>query len=333
MKTKTNYLLIFSAALAFMVPKAKAQSTLIHFWDFNAGVIGDSVGNATNPLTPAYTAIPSVNPKIVYSRPYSPNMYLDSITDIANGGSFYYDFSSNTNYFSSSDSANGNNFIKIRNPNAGAALILYIPTTGFKNVSLNYALSASSSKAPNSVFSYSTNGGVTWSPLTAAMDTFNTNGRMHPDTLQNVDSITIVSGWRPVSINFTSDPATNNDAGFIVKMTTSGINDTIHSGNLRIDNIAVLGTVASGIQNLPVGIAGYNVYPNPVQNVVNITSDNYTGNKIITLYNIVGQIISSTENTNKQTAINTSSLTSGVYFVEIKEMATGNKYTVKIVKE
>jgi hypothetical protein len=333
MKTKFHHYLFISAALAFAAPKANAQSTLIHFWDFNTTVAGDSLGNATNPLLPSYTAIPSSNPKIVYTRPYSLNMYFDSIVDNGSGGAFYYDYSSNTNYFSSSDSANGNNYIRIRNPSAGAYFMLYIPTTGYKNITLDYALSASSSKAPNSVFSYSTNGGVTWNALTSAMDTFNTGGRMHPDTLQNVDSITIVSGWRPVSINFTSDPSVNNAAGFIVRLTSAGNNDTLHSGNVRFDNFAVLGTVASGINNLSAGSAGYNIYPNPVQKMVNITSDNYTGNKIITLYNIVGQVISSTENANKQTAINTSSLTSGVYFVEIKELATGNKYTVKIVKE
>jgi hypothetical protein len=47
----------------------------------------------------------------------------------------------------------------------------------------------------------------------------------------------------------------------------------------------------------------------------------------------VGQSVSVTENHELQTTINTSSLNSGVYFVEINEVATGNKYTVKLVKE
>ncbi|HTB30818.1 MAG TPA: T9SS type A sorting domain-containing protein, partial [Bacteroidia bacterium] len=303
MKTKFHYYFILAFALAFSAPKADAQA-LIHFWDFNTGTIGDSVGNATNPLPASYTVLSSANPHIVYSRPYSPNMYLDSITDIASGGSFYYDYSSNSAYFSTSDSAGGNNFIKVRNPNANAYLIFYIPTTGYKNIMFNYALSASSSKAPNSVFSYSTNGGTSWNPLTAAMDTFNTGGRMHPDTLQNVDSVTVVSGWRPVSINFTSDPNVNSNAGFILRMTSAGLNDTLHSGNLRLDNVAVLGTLASGIDNLTAEAAGYNVYPNPVQNSVNVTSDNYTGSKTITIYDVVGQTISVTENKDKQTSIN-----------------------------
>ena len=126
---------------------------------------------------------------------------------------------------------------------------------------------------------------------------------------------------------------TNNCAGLMLRITSTGANDTMHSGNLRLDNVAVLGTVSVGIDNLPAQVAGYNVYPNPVQNMVTIASDIYTGDKVITLYNVVGQAISVTENKEKQTAINTSNLTSGVYFVEIKEIATGNKYTSKIVKE
>ena len=94
-----------------------------------------------------------------------------------------------------------------------------------------------------------------------------------------------------------------------------------------------MATGPASIDNLSAESAGYNVYPNPVQNMVNITSDIYTGDKVITLYNVVGQSISVTENEEKQTSINMSDLTSGVYFVEIKEVSTGNKYTAKIVKE
>ncbi len=332
MKTKFYSILVIPSLILGLSSSAVKAQKLIHYWDFNTTVAGDSLGNATNPLPPSYTTLSSANPKIVYTRPYSPKMYLDSIMDNGSGGAFYYDFSG-APYFTSSDSALTNEYLKIRNPNANAWVVFYLPTTKYKNITFNYAMSASSSKAPNSVFSYSTNGGLIWMPLTSAMDTFNTSGRSHPDTLQNVDSITVTSGWRPVSINFTSD-AINNNTGFMVRMTSAGDNDTLHSGNLRIDNVAIMGdTVVTGINELPAQAAGYNVYPNPANNFVNITSDKYTGAKIITLFNVLGESVSVTENQTKQTAINTSTLTSGVYFVEIKEVSTGNKYTVKLVKE
>lgn len=79
--------------------------------------------------------------------------------------------------------------------------------------------------------------------------------------------------------------------------------------------------------------AGYDMYPNPAHSNVNITSTNYTGDKIITIYNVVGQTVSVTENHSLETSINTSSLNAGIYFVEIREVSTGNRYTEKLVKE
>ena len=341
MKTKLYSLILF-VALAFAAPKVNAQY-LIHFWDFNTTVAGDSLGNATNPLPASYTTLSTSNPKIVYTRPYSMNMYKDSILNNGSGGAFYYDFSSvNYLYFNTSDSAVANQYVRIRNPSAGAYLMFYIPTTGYKNITFNYALSASSSKAPNTVFQYSTNGGSSWNVLTAAMDTFNTMGRMHADTLQNVDSITAVSGWRPVSIDFSSDPSTNNCAGFMVRMQScqglykadTVLNDTMHSGNVRFDNFAIMGdTNITGIDNITALAAGYEVYPNPANNVVNIVSDKFTGQKVITLFDVIGQTVSVTENKDKQTLLDISALSTGLYFVQIKEVSTGNSYTVKLAKE
>jgi len=336
MKTKFYSLLLTpSLILAFSTSQIKAQK-LIHFWDFNTTVAGDSLGNAINPLPPSYSTLMTKNPKIVYSRPYSPMMKSDSILDNGSGGSFYYDYSSsNYTYFTASDSALTNEYLKLRNPNAGAYVMLYLPTIGYKNITLSYSISASSSKAANnSVFSYSSDSGKTWSPLTAAMDTFNTGGRMHPDTLMNVDTTTVGSHWRPVAIDFSSDIKTNNCPGFIVRFTSSGANDTSHSGNLRLDNFAIMGdTTTTAINEISAPAGGYNVYPNPATSFVTITSEKYSGNKLITLYNVLGQSVSITENQQKQTTINTSALTQGVYFVEIKETSTGNKYTTKLVKE
>ncbi len=331
MKTKFHFFLFILLAVVSM--QSSAQVKLIHYWDFNTTVVGDSLGNATNPLPPSYTTLATANPKIVYTRPYSPMMYFDSIVDNGSGGAFYYDFSG-APYFTFSDSALTNEYLKLRNPNANAWLLFYIPTTKYKNITFNYALSASSSKAPNTVFSYSTDGGLIWLPLTSAMDTFNTSGRMHPDTLQDVDSVTILSAWRPVSINFTSDANANNNAGFMVRMISAGGNDTLHSGNIRLDNFAIMGDtdITTGINESPAISAGYNIYPNPAKNNVTLTSSN-TVRKLITLYNVVGQTVSVNETQNKLSTIHTSDLTAGIYFIEIKELSSGNKYTIKLVKE
>jgi hypothetical protein len=166
------------------------------------------------------------------------------------------------------------------------------------------------------------------------MDTFNIGGIFHPDTLQLQNPVTAASAWYPVQINFSTVAAVNSNANFVVKMLVAGLNSHEQtSGNARFDNFSVWGTsTTTGVDELSAQAAGYDLYPNPAGSFVNL-SGHYTGNKIITVYNLVGQTVSVTENHELQTTINTSSLNAGVYFVEIKEVETGNKYTVKLVKE
>jgi len=338
MKTKLHFYLALSIALGFSAPKINAQ-TLIQYWDFNAtlptgGAGGDSLGNATNPLVANQMATGLTAGHIIYSRPQI--MYnsttVDGILDNGSQGTGIYD---NSNSNDSAGTAAGNLFVRTRNPSDSCEMYFYIPTTGYKNIQFDFALSASSTKGPNyGIFSYSTNGGSTWNKLTAAMDTFNIGGARLPDTLQLQNPVTSASGWYPVQMSFTSDASVNNNANFVLKMLVAGPNSYQQtSGNARFDNFAFWGTSTSaGVNSVASQDAGYNVYPNPAGNFVNIVS-HYTGDKVITVYNVVGQAVSVTENKDLQTTINTSSLNTGTYFVEIKEVSTGNKYTVKVVKE
>ncbi len=356
MKTKTNYLILF-IALAFSIPKAKAQ-TLIQFWDFNqipAAVISDSFGTANSylhsqsvdssmgewPLTSIFAAPSLTHGHIVYFRPTkhynaAGTGIRDSILDADNTtGSYIYDYSSsNYPYFTSSDSALGNGFIRARNPSDSCEMYLYIPTTGYKNITMQYAIAVSgTSSAQFNILSYSTDGGANWKNLTTAMDTFNVGGVRTPDTLLLINSVTIATDvWYPEQINFTSDTSVNNNANFILKWRIAGNYSSGPSHNDRYDNIAIFGDQVTGIDNLSAQQAGYTIYPNPAQNMVTITSKT-TGDKLITLYNVVGQAISVAEDNKMQTAINISGLSSGVYFVEIKEVDTGKVCTAKIVKE
>jgi len=343
MKTKLYHYVILSAALAFSAPKANAQ-TIIQFWDFNTtppigGAGGDSLGNVTNALKANRVAAGLDTGHNIYSRPqkqYSSGG-LDGILDNGsaspNLAAYIYDFSNSND---TNSLGVNNTFVRTRNPSDSAEMLLYIPTTGYKNITLEYALSASSTKGPNyNIFSYSTNGGSSWNNLTKAMDTFNIGGVYRPDTLQAINPVTAASGWYPVQINFSSDANVNNNAQFVFKFMLAGPNSVLTSGNDRYDNFTVMGTSMSGtgVNNVTAQAAGYNLYPNPATDVANLISYNYTGAKVITIYNLVGQTMSVTESKDLQTSINTSSLTTGVYFVEIKEVNTGNKYTVKIVKE
>lgn len=362
MKTKFYYSFILAFALAFIAPKANAQAKLIQFWDFNqtrpiTGGGGDSLGTDSSyahtlandsvrsewPLTADYVKAGLVAGHIVYSRPkakYGSSGKRDSILDNGAGGSFFYDYSStHYTYFTSSDSGftEGNGYIRARNPSDSNAMYIYIPTTGYKNITFDFAISASSTKGANyGIFSYSVDSGATWKKLTTAMDTFNISGTKRPDTLQLQNPTTAASSWYPVQMNFSTDPTVNNTSKFVIRMMLAGPNTYQQTaGNARFDNFAVMGDTnnTTGIDEVPAQAAGYNVYPNPAGEFVNIISNQYTGDKVITIYNVVGQMVSVTENKDRQTIMNTSSLNSGVYFIEIKEVSTGNKYTEKLIKE
>jgi len=237
---------------------------LIHFWDFNktipltgigdVGGNGDSLGNAVHPLFANYTTLPLTFPKIVYSRPkaiQAPAIRTDSVLDNDGIGSFFYDFSSNNYpYYVASDSSaaaaacacSGNLYIQARNPTLNSYLYMYVPTTGYINVTLSYAISATNNKAAQyNIFSYSTNGGATWNKLTTAMDTFNIGGIKHPDTLLALNPITTLKLWYPIHIDFTSDINTNNNNGFIIRFFLAGSNATGSTGNSKYDNIAIQG--------------------------------------------------------------------------------------------
>ncbi len=366
MKTQFRYLFILPLALAFSVPKANAQ-TLIQYWDFNnirpisglgfGDVAGsqDSLGTAysyannlatdtttgvTWPLYANYYAS-TLNPgTILYSRPsieYGSAGRDSGLDGNGPGGSYIFDYSGNSSYFSASDSgfAEGNAFLKTRNPSDSCTFTLTIPTMGYKNIMLQYAISASSSKgAMYNIFSYSTNGGTSWNNLTTAMDTFNIGGVRYPDTLLATNPTTTTSAWYPVQIDFSSDANANNNNNFMVRFLLTGGYSVGGSGNDRYDNFAVWGTPTSaGINEISAEAAGYNVYPNPVSDFVNVISEHFTGAKEITLYDVVGQKISTTVNSSLKTTLNTSALNTGVYFIEIREVSTGDKYTIKIVKE
>ncbi len=344
MKTKLHIYAIFAVALAFSAPKVNAQSVLIQYWDFNktpptGGGGGDSLGNVTNPLKANQVAAGLDTGHIVYSRPqkvYGSNG-PDGILDNGAGAAPYayiYDFSNSND---TNSLAVNNSFVRTRNPSDSSEIILYIPTTGYKNITLEYALSASSTKGPNyNVFAYSTTGSAgPWNKLTSVMDTFTVGGVHRADTMSAINVVTAASKWYPVNIDFSSDPNVNNNANFVVSIRLAGPNSVLSSGNDRFDNFAAHGTSISsaGVSEITAQSAGYNVYPNPTTTEVNIVSTQYTGAKVITVYNVVGQIVSTTETKDMQTTINTSALNAGVYFVEISELSTGNKYTTKLVKE
>ena len=242
---------------------AGGTSTVLHYWDFNQTVTkggggGDSLGtlnsyantftvdttNKTAPLYAPYTIIGGA--RIVYTRPTGASSSV--ILDNGSQGAYVNDLNNDvlaikTALGNDSNSiATGNLYVRSRNPDTNCYFTIYAPTTGYQNIVMNYAISASSVKgAQYNIFSYSTNGGVTWKPLVASMDTFNTGGHSHPDSLQMINPITAASLWYPVQINFTNDSNVNNNPNFVIRWKFGGSNNRLTSGNDRYDNISFSG--------------------------------------------------------------------------------------------
>ncbi|HTB31780.1 MAG TPA: hypothetical protein VK808_07125, partial [Bacteroidia bacterium] len=230
-KIITRASLICSIILS-IVAISNAQTKVIYYWDFNqthpsGGGGKDSLGttysyantvlnDSLHKTFTLYAPYSSPGPnaaKMVYYRPSAhqpncpnhPKNDRDSIIDNGSGGAYFNDLHILGN--DSGSSYTGNLYIRTRNPSENCYMYLYMPTSGYKNIILNYAISASSTKGPlYNIFSYSTNGGTTWNNLTTAMDTFNIHSVYRPDTLQVINPTTAASNWYPVQINFTSDP-------------------------------------------------------------------------------------------------------------------------------
>jgi hypothetical protein len=231
------------AVLKDTIVSVTPATKLIHYWDFNqtqpiGGAGGDSLGTATYPLPADFTTLHSLNPRIVYSHPLTSGI-LDNGSGIP--AAYINDLHVNGN--DTASQAINNTFVRDRNPTSGASFIWYIPTTGYQNIALDWALSASSVKgAQYLIFSYSTNGGATWNKLTAANDTFTIGGGVHhPDSMLAINSVTKNSLWFPAHIDLSNIAAANNNPNLVFKVNYGGSNITLTSGNDRWDNISVKG--------------------------------------------------------------------------------------------
>jgi len=95
--------------------------------------------------------------------------------------------------------------------------------------------------------------------------------------------------------------------------------------------VDVQATCPTGINEI-INSSGYTIYPNPAKSVINITGAD-ENRKQVTIYNVLGQPVVSTKETEEQFSLNTCGLTSGVYFINIMEETTGRNYTLKFIKE
>ncbi|MFI5201388.1 MAG: T9SS type A sorting domain-containing protein, partial [Candidatus Kapaibacterium sp.] len=213
-------------------------SPLIHYWHFDS--LNTAYHNPGIPVIPAdYSAI-SPNPaKILYVlEPGTSSTYAGYLDNVAGD---------TTN---SQLGAVAGQALRVRNPSDSMELRFVIPTTGYNNISFQYALESSSTTSGQLVehFDYSPDGGTTWK--SSSLTVYGAN----VDTLDVTNPIFQGTSWGLVTIGFGSDTSVNNNPNLILRIKFSG-NTSKTSGNNRFDNVTVEGTQIGQVVTTPASIS------------------------------------------------------------------------------
>ena len=109
------------------------------------------------------------------------------------------------------------------------------------------------------------------------------------------------------------------------KATTTFIRST---SNCTSSNV-VLDTLQHTAESARVQSASVSVYPNPARGVVTLNSPSVDANSSLSIADITGKIVKTQAITDKQTKVNVSNLTSGIYFISIQ--SAEGKTTKKLI--
>ena len=303
-----------SALLLLSQFESKAQLKLIHYWNFNATApCAGTGGTNLSPITADYSTLGA---QLVYNQVLTP--VRDSILDNGSGGSTV---NRRTILGTDDTTACGQNlYVRTRNPSSETVFLWNIPTTHYKNILVTYAAERSGSGPLTHVYSYSLDG-----------INFITTGLSGMGTTLP-DSNTVATTWGQLQLDFSSIAGANNNPNFVLRVQTSQQNAT-QNGNDRYDNITVEGdtSIVSGIAEINANNGGYTLFPNPSKDNL-FVSGSFEGTKTISIYNAMGQMVYTTEQTKKQVPISTSQLENGMYFITIKEINGKIPVTLKFIK-
>jgi hypothetical protein len=186
----------------------------------------------------------------------------------------------------------------INNRSDNRPLLFTFNTSDVVDVVFEYAIKRTTDGMLNHNIEYSVDGGQTF-----------TNN----DLLQKVYGIT--ETYDLVRVNFTQIPAVNNNTDFQIRITFTG-NAVQLNGSNQIDNITLRGDGGGLSVNNIDAISALNIYPNPVKDELNISSNQSIKN--IEVIDITGKILlsNSVHNMNEM-SINTSSLNPAIYIVKV----------------
>ncbi len=210
--------------------------------------------------------------------------------------------------------------LRLRNPVGSGSFTLTLPTTGYKNIVLKYAVERTKQGSQTNTVTYTIDGSTWINTAIAANATY---------SVDSTDSIT--NAFQLETFDFTSDVSVNNNPNFKVQINFSNGN-TNPTGNNRFDNITVYGVSTTGITQIASVSEKYTLYPNPVINALDIDAVS-GGNESVVITNASGQIVYKGTQTGKHFSINTTSFPSGNYFISINESDDSKVISMKFIKQ
>lgn len=163
---------------------------LFHYWNFN-----DATSTAT-----------LVTPNVGTGTLTYAGSYYDSTTESTDMNARNGDVAGTT--------------LRLRNPSG--AFVISVPTTGHKDIKVNYATMRTGSGSATQTVSYTTNG-----------TDYVTTGI--------TSDYTVGAAFGLVTLDFSAIQAVNNNANFKIKVTFDAASSTATSGNNRFDNLTVEG--------------------------------------------------------------------------------------------
>ena len=293
-----KYICLSAIALLFASTQLSAQLVLLHYWNFNTISIStadatskdrNATGNALTPIAADFTLI---TPATVAYR-VKPTIAAGSVVNS------YWDAAGvqtgTSNQRGTDISGNG---LRPRDAWQNMELVLNIPSTGYKNITIKYDSQRSGSGPTVNTYFYSVDGGLNW--ITTGLSTL-TNPVAIPSTGFALQTVGI------------SDVNANNNANLQFKIWYSDPTNT--GGNNRIDNITV---EASDITASISDNQGNNELTMTLNTAINGVV-NFNQVVDVVVYNLQGKQLKSVLRTNQ---LSTADLAKGIYIVRLNGLVS-----------
>ncbi|OIQ22437.1 MAG: hypothetical protein BM557_00160 [Flavobacterium sp. MedPE-SWcel] len=159
-----------------------------------------------------------------------------SITYPGTGSGYMDDVSGNILNAQNGDPAG--NGLRPRNPSNTRSLVIAFPTTGYEDLTVSFATKRTGSGATEQYYSYSIDGGANYITTDLATTTY------FP-----------TEDYTLVTVDFSTITTVENNADFVFKIDFGGDNAAGTSGNNRFDNLAVIGSLMDGVEDVTAPLA------------------------------------------------------------------------------